>query len=306
MRIACVGDQHITSKKPKNRTDNYFETILGKLRQEFEIAREFECPVLIMPGDVFDKYNENHYVVQQVIHLIREFHPIQVLAVAGQHDQQFHNPDISGTALGTLLAAGVITILSQDPTPITYGVSVYGASWKDEVPVIITPNYCNILVLHKMIVDEKLWAEQEGHTWCNQFLQKNKFDLIVSGDNHKRFFAKSGKKTLVNMGAMMRSSIAQVDHKPMVAIYDTDSKETTFVDLKIEPMENVMCLEKAKVEKEKNEQLEAFVKSLKDAEFGEHGEVAVKLDFLEILKEYMEEAGTDPAISKIIYEATAE
>jgi hypothetical protein len=150
-----------------------------------------------------------------------------------------------------------------------------------------------------MIVNEKLWAQQEGHTWANHILMKNKFDLIVAGDNHTQFSASAKDKHLINMGSMMRSTIAQVNHHPAVAVYDTDTKQCTIIDLTIKPMVEVMCLEKAKIEKEKNEHLDSFVSSLK----GEMKEgQAVKLDFMAELEKFITTNDVPEEVSDIIYD----
>jgi exonuclease SbcD len=300
MKILCAGDQHWTTTKPKNRTDDYYKTVLDKLQQECEIAEEYFCKAIIFPGDLFDSFKENHAITQDIINLFKDAH-IQIFCVAGQHDQKFHNNDLRGTALGTLIAAGVVTLLSRSPYFID-SVALYGASWKEEIPEITVPNQVNILVTHRMIVDEKLWAQQEGHAWANHLLIKNKFDLIVSGDNHKRFSASKGSQHLINCGAMLRSSIAQVEHKPAVAVYDTCKNSFEWVELVIKPIDEVMCIEKAEKEKEKNKQLESFVLSLKDAEFGPHGEVRIKLDFVDALTKYIEANEVPDDVADIIYE----
>jgi DNA repair exonuclease SbcCD nuclease subunit len=296
MKILCCGDQHITNKKPRNRTDDYYRTVLGKLRQEFQIAKEEECSCVLLPGDVFDTYKENHHVAQEVMKIIQKSQ-LMVFAIAGQHDQQFHNPDLTGTTLGTLVTAGVINILSANPTPITNGVAIYGASWNELIPEITTPDRLNILVLHKMIVDEKLWAEQEGHVWANHMLIQHKFDLIVSGDNHTQFFANKGNRHLINLGSMMRSTIAQLNHRPAVAVYDTDTKEVDIIDLDYKPFDEVMQLDRATKEKEHNENMDSFVKSLKKGS----GEVT-KLDFVAALKSHIEVNNTDEAIQTILFD----
>jgi DNA repair exonuclease SbcCD nuclease subunit len=299
MKALCCGDQHITKKRPKNRTDDYYKTVLTKFEQELLIAEEEDCSCMLLPGDVFDTFKEDHFVTQAITNICRRHPKIKIFAVAGQHDQQFHNPDLTGTALMTLVTSGVVTLLTKEPI-VFEGIGLYGSDWKGEIPEITTPNLINILVLHKMIVEEKLWAAQEGHTWANHILIKNKFDLIVSGDNHTQFVASKGEKHLINMGAMMRSTIAQVNHHPAVVLYDSRTKTIDIIDLEVEPIENVMCVEKAEKEKEKNAQLDAFVSSLKDAELKE-GQ-AIKLDFVGALDDYITENCIEESVADIIYE----
>ena len=134
MKVLFCGDQHITNKKPKNRTDDYFSTVMNKFRQELQVAEDEGCKVMVLPGDVFDTYKESHHVAQEVIKAILEY-DVRVLCVAGQHDQQFHNSDLTGTTLGTLIAAEVVTLLTDNPVTIE-NVDFYGASWKTPIPDI--------------------------------------------------------------------------------------------------------------------------------------------------------------------------
>lgn len=300
MRIACGGDQHLTTRKPKNRIDKYSDTIIYKFRQELAIADEENCSVLVLPGDVFDSFKENHLIAQQVIYTIRR-HKVKVLAVAGQHDQHFHNEDLSGTALETVLASGAITLLTDNPLIINNEVAFYGASWKKGIPEIATLSYTNILAIHQMIIDEKLWAEQEGHTWANHILLKNKFDLIVSGDNHQQFTVSKHQKHLVNMGSLGRSTIAQINHHPAICIYDTENKGLEIVDIDCKPFEEVMQIKKAEKEKEKNEQMKAFAKSLGKDTLDGRSEI-LKLNFTDALEEYVEKNEIPKEISEILFD----
>lgn len=296
MKILFCGDQHITNKKPKNRTDDYFSTVMNKFKQELLIAEEEKCQVMVLPGDVFDTYKENHEVVQAVIKTILEF-DIRVLCVAGQHDQQFHNADLTGTALGTLIAAEVVTPLGKEPVTVG-GINFYGASWKEPIPEIKSENEINILVTHLMIIEEKLWAQQEGHTWANHILTKNHFNAICSGDNHQQFIVSKGKKHLVNMGSMLRSNISQEKHHPAVAVYSTNSNTVDIIDLDIKAFNTIMQMDKAKKEKEKKEQMQDFIATLKVPKEAEGH--AIKLDFVEALHNHLEENDYEVGVVDII------
>jgi DNA repair exonuclease SbcCD nuclease subunit len=310
MRILLCGDQHITSRKPKNRTDDYFKTVLGKFKQEIDIAIEEDCQCILFPGDLFDSFKENHLVVQEIMYRMQEFtikYNGFIFAVPGQHDQYYHNDDLSGTPLQTLYAAKVLTIVGKEPVNITNGVAIYGAGWNEEIPEIITPDHLNILITHRMIInDEKLWKEQQEFEWSNHLLLKTKFDLICSGDNHQQFTVSKNKRHLVNLGSMMRSTIAQLNHKPAVVVYDTSTKEIDIIDLEVRPFQDVMMIEKAAKEKERNEKLEAFIHSLKgrsECDEGQlPGEYTTKLNFVEAINAYVEKYEIPESVHTIIKE----
>lgn len=299
MLILSTGDLHITNKKPKNRTDDYFSTVLNKFLQIYQIADSEDCKVVIQPGDWFDSFKENHLVVQQIINIIKMYPKIRTLVCAGQHDLSFHNPDLKGTALGTLLAAEVVELLTNKPVEIE-NCHIFGASWNEEIPEIKDPSKCNILATHRMIIDEKLWEAQEDATKANHLLLKTKFDYINSGDNHQQFTVHLQKRWLTNLGSMLRSNISQLNHHPAVAVYDTDTREIDIINLEVRPFEEVMCVEKAEKEKERNLKLESFVHSLKGAEVREGH--TTKLNFVDAINTYIKENEVPESISNIIYE----
>lgn len=296
MKVLFCGDQHITNKKPKNRTDDYFSTVMNKFRQELQVAEDEGCKVMVLPGDVFDTYKESHHVAQEVIKAILEY-DVRVLCVAGQHDQQFHNSDLTGTTLGTLIAAEVVTLLTDNPVTIE-NVDFYGASWKTPIPDIKDDSKVNILAMHMMVIEEKLWAQQEGHVWANHLIAKHKFNAICSGDNHQQFHVIKGKKVLVNMGSMLRSNISQEAHKPAVSVYDVDTGHLDWIDLDIKAFSSIMQIDKAKKEKEKKSQMQDFVASLKSSK--DTGEHSIKLNFVEAIHNHLDDNNYGAGVTDII------
>jgi len=303
MNILVGGDQHLTNHKPKNRIDDFEWTVMRKFREELQIANDNNCGYVIFPGDLFESHKENHGVVQQVMDILNEFPKITILVVAGQHDQKYHNDDLSGTAFQTLVTSGYFHLLGADPyeTSCT-GCHIYGASWKQDIPEIASAHTTNILVTHRMVIDEKLWEAQEDFTRANHLLLKTKFDLIVSGDNHQRFTATKGDRHLVNMGSMMRSTIAQINHEPAVTIYDSKLKTIDVIPLMIDPIEKVMSIERAEREKDQKKQTTAFAESIK----GEIGSAKIILSYAEAVEKELEKLDEDDEVADIIEDCFAE
>ena len=48
---------------------------------------------------------------------------------------------------------------------------------------------------------------------------------MVSGDNHQSFVEKYKDQLLVNPGSIMRSTIAQFDHKPKIYLWSSEDNE---------------------------------------------------------------------------------
>jgi len=275
MKLLLTGDWHITNTPPEKRIDNYTQAQSWKFLHILGLAEEKNCAFIIQPGDFFDSHKANDFLKRAVIKLLKDTKHPPILTIFGQHDLRYHSSDTKNTPLRVLEAAGVIDILGyRRGTPIVLNTSppkiihsdihIYGTSWFEDIPVPETEGI-NILVMHGMIIkNEKIWEGQGDATLGNILLRNNRFDLIVSGDNHQSFTISTGKKHLVNCGSLMRMTTAQLDHKPVVYIYDTKDKSLEEHFIPIEPSENVFDLSEIEKEKKENKELEAFVAHLKD------------------------------------------
>jgi DNA repair exonuclease SbcCD nuclease subunit len=285
MIILCTGDWHIRANRPENRIDNYKKSLFKKL--EWILNQEF---TVLQPGDFFDSPMAPYSLTLETTQFLKTFCYTPIYTVFGQHDLRYHTSK-ENSPLALLNEVEQVEVIGIKNI---MDISIYGCSWGEEIPKITTNSRINILLIHKMIVDEKLWAEQEGHTWANHILANNNFDLIVSGDNHKSFIVEWGDKILVNCGSLMRSRIDQKDHKPMIVTYDTDTKEVEYQYIPVKPIEEVMDLKEK--EKERNEELEAFVKGLsQQKEMG--------LNFVESLFQFIEDNKIDNSIKTYIEES---
>ena len=295
MKFLLAGDLHIDMNKPERRTDDYWETVQKKVNFILDLAAQ-EKAVILQPGDFFNSHKANDYLKRWVIERLR-LKEINILAVFGQHDLRYHSSDTKNTPLAVLQAAGHVEILSNDPLKYT-GVDVYGASWFEEIPEPTDPEATNILVMHKMVVqNEKFWSGQEDATMGNILVKSNSFDLMVVGDNHNGFTitTKTGKH-LVNCGSLLRTAIDQSDHVPTVYIYDTVKKTITPHEVPHKPFSEVFDLSKYEAEKERDEKLEAFMERIT-------GEVELEgLDFIKNMDAYVSSAEIDDMTMDIIME----
>ena len=275
MRFLITGDWHIDKDKIKTRQDNVLATCSDKIGQIFQIGHSYGCQAIFQPGDVFESHKANDFLKQYLINFLKSgMANIPIYTVFGQHDLRYHSSNINNTPLKVLESAGVVRFLSHKPMMFTQDrINVYGASWFEDVPEILEelPGI-NILVLHKMIVDSKIWESQEDYTYGKILLTKTKYDLIVAGDNHKHFIMHSGqgssigKRLLINCGSMLRTRIDQGEHRPCVYIYNTNpvGNEPVIeqVYLVVQDFDKVIKVEEATRLKAENEKLTEFVDAL--------------------------------------------
>ncbi|KXH69827.1 MAG: hypothetical protein AM326_01770 [Candidatus Thorarchaeota archaeon SMTZ-45] len=264
MRLLLTGDWHIRNTTPQNRVDDYWATVQDKIRFILHLAEEEECDLILQPGDFYDSHKANDFLKYTMIKRLNNA-GIKVITVFGQHDLRYHSSDIRNTPLAVLVAAKVAyTAPNWDPMHFDNSIYIYGASWHEDIPTnIVDKNGFNILVMHKMVIaNEKLWDGQEKYELGNILLRTHPFDLIVAGDNHQHFVLTRKARHLVNCGSLLRSNIDQVDHTPVVYIYDTRTEVMERYWVPCKPFEQVFNLEKVEKEKERNKKMEVFVERL--------------------------------------------
>lgn len=105
------GDPHLSSSHIiGQRRDDYNKTCLEKLTFILRTAIQRKVNVVITPGDIYHDKEESKiarsldYALYLFIDNLKA-HNIDFLAVPGNHDMLFHNPDVSRRPLGLLAQA---------------------------------------------------------------------------------------------------------------------------------------------------------------------------------------------------------
>lgn len=299
MKIINLSDIHLKPSAPVCRTDNYRETGFNKLEYVLKYAQKNGITFILQSGDFFDHPRMSLGYVGEVISLINKY-DVCILAAPGQHDLFYHQTALENTPLGLLKAAGCVEILGVKPIQFNLNdkfVHVYGAGWNEEIPKIVNKYNLNILATHRMVIKDKLWFDQEDYVTAGSLLKNNDFDLICSGDNHQTFTELHKGKRLVNVGSMLRSSVAQKDHKPCFFVYDTTDKSLKQEFIPVEPFEQIALIdeheEKKELQDKTKEYREALNKKLEDS----------GLDFKANLNSVIKEAEANSSIKQIIGEA---
>lgn len=301
MRLLLTGDWHIRHTSPEKRTDDYWSTMRRKLEYIMDLAVEKKVKLILQPGDFFDSHKANDFLKRYIIQELRR-RRLTVVSVYGQHDLRYHSSEINNTPLAVLNAAEVVYTVSNTNPVSLKKVKIWGASWFEDIPTEgVSNNYFNILLTHRMIIEnEKIWEGQEDYELGNVLLKTTPFDVIVSGDNHRGFLIRSGKRLLVNCGSLMRSSIDQINHKPVAYVMSVEDGDVSLdkYEIPIDPFEQVFDMEKAEEEKQKDEKMEAFISRLtSDTELK-------GLDFIRNIHSFMREnkGEIDSETRKIIEE----
>jgi len=281
MKFIACSDFHITDHRPKSRLDSdYFETCINKLKQIYDYAKDNNISRIIQAGDFFDSARASDYIKQKVISLLSEYknsNDITTSVIFGQHDLRFHNSNIENTPLKVLESAGVVSILYNQgvhaftDTVTGQHIYIYGASWNETPQEIKDKDAINILVMHKMIIKDKLWEQQEDATFVNNLFRQFPHTYMITGDNHQHFTSSvspkgKDKRFAINCGSLMRSSIIQTAHKPCFYVVDTLANTIEHVLLKVAEIESIMRVEQAEEEKRTNDDLAAFIEGIQTSE----------------------------------------
>lgn len=294
MRLLLTADWQLTDKQIERRIDNYPESQLEKVKYILAYAHVNNVFAILHAGDMFDSAKSSHNLVQQYISILKSpvnKKSIPFYVIFGQHDMRYRSENIENTPIKVLESAGVVKILKQIrhehvdkqiDSKRNLFVDIYSVWFGQELPRIMDRDSFNILVIHKMIVDTKLWRTQDDSDflYARNFLRENIFDLIVSGDNHKPFIVTDRNKTLVNCGSIVRESKDQIDYEPCFWIFDTITREATKIKIpcKKKVFDETLIEQEEHVDKE----MKAFVDGLKDdielqgLDFVKNMQVAIK------------------------------
>ena len=285
MIIGLIGDLHLNNNPPRKRLDNdYLETQLAKMDQAFGVFTDNKCDIVLQPGDWFDTQTVAKKVISESIRqLIRSGYSEHVYAVWGQHDVNGHSEaTVPNSPLTVLEAAQTLTVLGSEPvyptgaygrghsdsTPHGAPVALYGAPFGLDIPVPVNKDDYNILVGHIMVGDQNMYPDQHI-TMSKRFLKNHpEYDMIFLGDYHYRFSATVGDRAIMNMGAIVRKTMAKMDQElePACGVFNTETNHLEVYKLDCAPVEEVLDLTPDIVKSDNTKILAALVDKLNDSD----------------------------------------
>ena len=309
MKIFCLADTHLTTRRPRSRIDvkPIHEVLLNKLETVYKHAGKEGGDVLIA-GDIFDG-PRSWAALSYFIKLFKKYEDaVSTYVVYGQHDTHFYSEKTRGnTALGILIATGLVRLLNEKSTGI-FGeladktINYYGASFGAAIPKIEDSEAFNVLVIHAGISDR---AAYPGHdfTDAEQFLKKHDFDLIICGDIHSRFIGQVRGKTIVNPGPLWRKTSDLYNFEPGYYVFDTKPRpnedDWEFYNIPIEKAEAVIDRAVAEKVAETKALLNSFVDSFEEMTTERSGG---KISFDENLVNLFKKNKTAKAVVEILAE----
>ena len=307
MKILVVGDIHAASHNISVRKDDYFKTCKSKLTFVLRKAVEQAVSAIVFTGDVFhDK--EERLISTKLVHTFYNFmdycsqYSIKVICVPGNHDMQFHNPDMSDRNLGLIARAykGTFYLVNQTPLVVKSDISCLftGSSFifrGDEgdlhersqyFPTVTVeePFDYHIHVTHGNLIPFSIKSDFEFMPiTCTQDLLAAKpvFDMNINGHIHwpgeDGRVIQIGNKYSLNPGSLTRGSLKMENIKRKISIYLVELTDAngevfpTFTEIEVpcRPAEEIFDVNEYLAEKRKYKEIEMFIEMLKETSLSE-------------------------------------
>ena len=279
-------DVHLSDHTPRSRKDVWTDTVLSKLEQVGEIAKEKGALAVIDGGDFFDiksPTRNSHSLVRRVMELHRSY-PCPVYANVGNHDCVYGDYSyLPQQPLGVLFGSGVFQrcydeheVVFTDPqssmTVRVVGVPYHGTTYDMSRFARIRKGSEDYLV----VIAHVLASPSGGALFDSEDVIKyndlDQFDgdVFCFGHWHKdQGITRTPKgKTVINTGSMTRGSLAQDDlsRVPAVVSLQFDSVSgfsCQKVPLRHAPSSEVFDLEARDLKDLREDMIEDFVDNLK-------------------------------------------
>lgn len=219
MKFIYIGDMHIRGTNPRNRTDNYKDTLIAKIREVQQLAEAHDVEAILCSGDIFDKPEVSTGVLLEFADVFAESKK-PWYTTPGNHDLYSYNlstywrtslallerlvpnfyvmKDPKGQLLlseGNTAAAITFTPFTSEMDRDGYGYSPESQPYESAV---------NIHIAHGMLLDhtppfDRFTLVQEVETAA---------DLVLTGHDHTGYgiYNRPDGKTFVNLGSLSRMS----------------------------------------------------------------------------------------------------
>lgn len=267
-----TADWHLRDSKPKARTDDFISAQWKKVSWVFGRGVEYRCPIFIA-GDFGHKpYWPNRLLRLIIERLMVLRNRLNVFVLAGQHDLPNHRLDrLEDSGLGVLNTAFnhrpqflIPDTFCNELTYIDRGdFIVYFFHFGEKIQHPPATKKRQVALAHQMVIErvEDYPGQFDHGDHAGALLKKfPEYDLIVVGDNHKTFVVEEEGRIVLSPGSLMRTTAAQIKHRPSIFLWRAKDNQLEQVFLPIE--KDVLSREHIKEEKERDKRIEAFISSL--------------------------------------------
>ncbi|MCX7711057.1 MAG: metallophosphoesterase [Clostridia bacterium] len=263
MRLLFFTDTHIRGTNPRNRKDNFYETLKTKFNEIRQLCDQLDIDYILHGGDWFDRPDVSPGIVKDFAVILRSFNR-PIYTIAGNHDVYGHNPDTVGrTMLGVLEGAGVIHLIGFKDTIFLekngiklqltgkpYRYDLDGDQFKEYYIVEKTNNAdFAINVVHGMLLVHPFF-EGIQYTLLED-IKETEADITLAGHYHSGFgIKKVNNKYFANPGSLSRiaNTLSEINRKPKVVYIELgDEARIEEIELK-SALDGEEVLDRSKLE----------------------------------------------------------
>lgn len=281
IRLVYRTDVHLAAQAPQSRTDDWAETVLNKLDQVAEIARQERALAILDNGDFFHVKMPSrtpHELVRSVAAVHAGYVP--VYANIGNHDCKYGDYTfLNESPLGVLFDTGVFrrcydrheAVFEQDGVKVrVVGIPYHGKKYDLNRLTTITKGDEDHLVVMAHLLASPEGGEMFGSEDIIPYKELANLDpdMWLFGHWHKnQGVARVGSKTIVNIGSLTRGSLTEdeVTRIPECAVLTFTKKAHTVErrPLVVRPASEVFDLEGRTRQEARAMTVDAFVESVK-------------------------------------------
>jgi len=293
-------DVHISDRAPSSRTDDWTETVLGKLGQVRDVARREKAAAILDGGDFFHfkSPSKNSHRLVQKIAVHHANYPCPVYCTPGNHDSVYGDYSfLHQQPLGSLYAAGVFKRLYDaheaefvENTDLGHlghfrnikvrvvGIPYHGPRYEMERFTGITRGDEDILICVAHVLASSTGGKMfEGEDIIRYSdLMGTAPDVFCFGHWHMdQGVTRIKGKTFINVGSLTRGSLSQdnVQRQPACVVIrcieghggNKARVGTEVVRLKVGSAEEVFDVEARQRQVQRQVQMDTFVESIRSS-----------------------------------------
>ncbi|TJX16233.1 metallophosphoesterase [Tissierella creatinini] len=306
MRLLYFTDTHIRGTNPKNRIDDFPQTLENKLNEIVDIIKVNRIDYVIHGGDLFDRPDISISVVSRFSKILKSI-MVPFYIISGNHDIFGHNPlTVNRTILGLLNQLDFLTIINENQKIIleegNKRIQLTGKPYSYDIDTDLERSGyilkeraedvdLAIHIVHGMLLD-KPFVKGVPFTLLED-IKNTKADITLSGHYHSGFnTVEIDGKYFINPGALVRitNSLREIDRIPQIVIIDIgENINLEYIKLK-SALNGEIVLDRSEVEKYvfKSEQLYEFkqiIDSTLEFEKMDINDVLIEVSFAEGLSD---------------------
>lgn len=279
------SDVHLADEAPSSRTDDWPTTVLGKLTQVGEIARELKADGVLDNGDHFHikTPSRNSHALLRRDAAVHAGYPCDTWANMGNHDVKYGSMDfLEESPLSVLYDSGVFkrlydqheAVFQRDGVKVrVVGIPYHGTKYEMDRFKNIVKGDEDWLVCMAHMLASKVGGTMFEAEDIVRYSDLTDFapDVFMFGHWHKNqgITEIAKNKWVVNIGSLTRGALTQdeMDRQPSVAVMDFDKSGISIreMPLKIAPPKEVFdVIGRARLQS-RNMSVDALVDNLKMA-----------------------------------------